>query len=45
MGEVLGGILFERVIKRFVLQQEPDEKRVAELVAHELPQSATTRPC
>lgn len=37
MGEVLGGILFERVIKRFVLQQEPDEARVAALVAHELP--------
>jgi glutathione S-transferase len=37
MFEVLGPILFERVVKRFVFQQEPDEARVAELLARELP--------
>lgn len=37
MFEVLGPILFERVVKRFVFQQEPDEVRVAELLARELP--------
>jgi glutathione S-transferase len=35
--EVLGPILFERVVKRFVLQQEPDEARVADLLERELP--------
>ena len=35
--EVLRPILFERLMKRFVLQQEPDEARVAELLARELP--------
>jgi glutathione S-transferase len=35
--EVLGPILFERVVKRFVLKQEPDEARVADLLARELP--------
>ncbi len=35
--EVLGPLLFERVVKRFVLQQEPDEARVADLLARELP--------
>jgi glutathione S-transferase len=37
MFEVLGPILFERVVKRFVFQQEPDEARVADLLARELP--------
>jgi len=37
MFEVLGPILFERIVKRFVFQQEPDEARVAELLARELP--------
>ena len=37
MFEVLGPILFERVVKRFVFQQEPDEGRVAELLARDLP--------
>jgi glutathione S-transferase len=34
---VLGAILFERVVKRFVLQQATDEARVAELIANGLP--------
>ena len=34
---VLGEILFERVVKRFVLQQATDEARVAELIANALP--------
>ena len=37
MGEVMGGILFERVVKRFVLQQAADEARVAELLANGVP--------
>jgi glutathione S-transferase len=37
MFEVLNPILFERVVKRFVLQQEPDEARVKDLVERELP--------
>jgi glutathione S-transferase len=37
MGEVMGQILFERVVKRFVLQQEPDEAHVAELIANGVP--------
>jgi glutathione S-transferase len=37
MFEVLGPILFERVVKRFVFQQEPDEARVAKLLADALP--------
>jgi glutathione S-transferase len=35
--EVLGPILFERVVKPFALGQEADEARVAELLARELP--------
>ncbi len=35
--EVLGPILFERVVRRFVFQEEPDEERVAELLADDLP--------
>lgn len=37
MFEVLGPILFERVVKRFVMKQAPDEARVARLLEHELP--------
>lgn len=37
MFEVLGPILFERVVKRFAFQQEPDEARVAKLLADALP--------
>jgi len=37
MAAVLGEILFERVVKRFVLQQATDEARVAELIANALP--------
>jgi glutathione S-transferase len=37
MFEVLGPILFERVVKRFVMKQEPDEARVAEKLERELP--------
>lgn len=37
MFEVLGAILFERVVKQFVRQQGPDEARVADLVANGLP--------
>jgi glutathione S-transferase len=37
MFEVLGPILFERVVKRFVMKQEPDEARVAGLLERELP--------
>jgi len=37
LAEVLGGILFERMVKRFVLGQEPDEARVAQLLAQEVP--------
>jgi len=37
MSEAMGGILFERVVKRFVLQQAPDEARVAELLANGVP--------
>ncbi len=37
MFEVLGPILFERVVKRFVFQQEPDEARVAEQLTNGLP--------
>jgi glutathione S-transferase len=37
MFEVLGPILFERVVKRFVMKQEPDEARVAKLLKRELP--------
>ncbi len=37
MFAVLGPILFERVVKRFVFQQEPDAARVAELLTRELP--------
>jgi glutathione S-transferase len=37
MIDVIGGILFERFVKPQVLQQEPDESRVRELLARELP--------
>lgn len=37
MFEVLGPILFERVVKRFVMKQAPDEARVAGLLERELP--------
>jgi glutathione S-transferase len=37
MFEVLGPILFERVVKRFVMKQEPDEARVAEKLENHLP--------
>ena len=37
MFEVLGPVLFERVVKRFVMKQEPDEARVAEKLENELP--------
>jgi len=37
MFEVLGPILFERVVKRFVMKQEPDEARVAKGLERELP--------
>ena len=37
MFEVLGPVLFERVVKRFVFQQEPDEARVAEQLTNALP--------
>ncbi len=35
--EVLSPVLFERVVKRFVFQQVPDEARVAEQLETELP--------
>ena len=35
--EVLVPVLFERVVKRFVFQQEPDEARVAHQLDQELP--------
>ena len=34
---VLSPVLFERVVKRFVFKQEPDEARVAEQLDHQLP--------
>lgn len=37
MGEVLGGIFFERFVKPNVLHGAPDEARVAELIARDLP--------
>jgi len=37
MFEVLFPILFERVVKRFVMKQEPDEARVAKVLERELP--------
>jgi glutathione S-transferase len=35
--EVLSGVLFERVVKPYALQQEPDEARVQQLLGRELP--------
>jgi glutathione S-transferase len=37
MSEVLGGVFFERVVKRFVMQQGPDEVRVKELLERDVP--------
>jgi glutathione S-transferase len=37
MAAVMGEILFERVVKRFVLKQETNEARVAELLANGVP--------
>jgi len=37
MSEVLGSILFERVVKPYALRQEPDEARVADLLEREVP--------
>lgn len=37
MGEVMGGLFFERFVKPRVLGADPDEARVAELLAEELP--------
>ena len=37
MFEVLGPILFERFVKPFVMKQETDEARVADLLERELP--------
>jgi len=37
MFEVLGPVLFERVVKRFVFQQPPDEARVADQLENQLP--------
>jgi glutathione S-transferase len=37
MGEVFGGIFFERFVKPQVLQQAPDEARVAGLLEREVP--------
>ena len=37
MAEAMGGVFFERFVKRFVLQQAPDEARVADLLANEVP--------
>jgi glutathione S-transferase len=35
--EVLSGVLFERVVKPYAMQQEPDEARVQQLLGRELP--------
>jgi glutathione S-transferase len=35
--EVIGPVLFERVVKRNVFQQEPDEARVRHVLEHDLP--------
>jgi glutathione S-transferase len=37
MGDVIGGVFFERFVKPNVFQQETDEARVAEIIANDLP--------
>jgi glutathione S-transferase len=37
MGEVIGGVFFERFVKPNVFQQETDEARVAEILANDVP--------
>ena len=37
LADVLGGVFFERFVKRFVLQQTPDEARMAHVLANDVP--------